>query len=221
MYKKTTRLSVRPMSFLFGGALNKNESPLRSLQTQVRSSVRASDREIARLDRDEKVLLAQLKKCGSSQHIETARIKAKELVRLRAHRLRLNGLKAGLSGLSQQLGEVGASQKIQETLGKTTMMLQKLNGQLSLGGTQRMMKEFDRQTTEMATKQEFVNDALDSVFETDNEEVETESAVLRVLEEAGLDEACRMHSMKTSERPGAQDLSLSSLEARLNSLRPA
>lgn len=198
-----------------------DDNPLRSLQTQVRSSVRASDREIARLDRDEKVLLAQLKKCGSSQHLETARIKAKELVRLRAHRLRLNGLKAGLSGLSQQLGEVGASHKIQEALGKTTVMLQKLNGQLSLGGTQRMMKEFDRQATEMSTKQEFVNDALDTAFEGDNEEVETESAVLQVLEEAGLDEACRMQRMRTSQQAGAPDLSLDSLEARLNSLRPA
>lgn len=209
------------MSFLFGGGRTVNDNPLRSLQTQVRSSVRASDREIARLDRDEKVLLAQLKKCGSSQHIETARIKAKELVRLRAHRLRLNGLKAGLSGLSQQLGEVGASHKIQEALGKTTVMLHKLNEQLSLGGTQKMMREFEVQTTQMSTKQEFVNDALDSVFEGDNEQVETDSAVLQVFEEAGLDEACRMQRMKTSEHAGGHDLSLDSLEARLNSLRPA
>jgi division protein CdvB (Snf7/Vps24/ESCRT-III family) len=210
------------MSFLFGGARPVGDNnPLRSLQTQVRSGVRTSDREISRLDRDEKVLLAQLKKCGTSQQIETARIKAKELVRLRAHRLRLNGLKTGLSGLSQQLGEVGASHKIQEALGKTTAMLQKLNGQLSLGGTQKMMKEFDRQTTEMATKQELVNDAMESAFEGDNEEVETESAVLQVLEEAGLDEACRMHRVKTSQLTGEHDLSLNSLEARLNSLRTA
>jgi division protein CdvB (Snf7/Vps24/ESCRT-III family) len=210
------------MSFLFGGARTTSDNPLRALQSQVRSSVRTGDRELARLDRDEKVLLAQLKKCSSSQHIETARIKAKELVRLRAHRLRLTGLKAGLSGLSQQLGEVGASHKIQEALAKTTVMLQKLNGQLSLGGTQRMVKEFDRQTSAMSAKQEFVNDALDSAFEGDNEEVETESAVLQVLEEAGLDEACRMQRMRASgDQAGAQDVSLNSLEARLNSLRPA
>jgi len=208
------------MSFLFGGARPPGDSnPLRALQTQVRTGVRASDREIARLDRDEKALLAQLKKCGTSQQIETARIRAKELVRLRAHRLRLNGLRTGLSGLSQQLGEVGASHKIQEALGKTTVMLQKLNGQLSLAGTQKMMKEFERQTGEMSTKQELVNDAMDSAFEGDNEEVETESAVLQVLEEAGLDEACRMHRMKTSQQTGEQDISLNSLEARLHSLR--
>jgi len=211
------------MSFLFGGArpTSEHNNPLRCLQSQVRSGVRASDREIARLDRDEKLLLAQLKKCGSSQHIETARIKAKELVRLRAHRLRLTGLKAGLTGLSQQLGEVGASHKIQEALSKTTVMLQKLNGQLSLGGTQRMMKEFDRQTNEMSTKQELLNDALDSAFEGDNEEAESETAVLQVLEEAGLDEAYRMHSVKSRQQAGEQQISVNSLEARLHSLRPA
>ena len=205
------------MSFLFGGARTTSDNPMRALQSQVKSSMRTSDREIARLEREEKVLMAQLKKCGSSQHIETARIKAKELVRLRAHRLRLTGLKAGLSGLSQQLGEVGASHKIQEALGKTTVMLQKLNGQLSLGGTQRMMREFDRQTTAV-----FVNDALDSVFEGDNEEVETDSAVLQVLEEAGLDEASRMQRVRAQGDPvGAQDASHTSLEARLKSLRTA
>lgn len=210
------------MSFLFGGARTTSDNPMRALQSQVKSSMRTSDREIARLEREEKVLMAQLKKCGSSQHIETARIKAKELVRLRAHRLRLTGLKAGLSGLSQQLGEVGASHKIQEALGKTTVMLQKLNGQLSLGGTQRMMREFDRQTTAMSAKQEFVNDALDSVFEGDNEEVETDSAVLQVLEEAGLDEASRMQRVRAQGDPvGAQDASHTSLEARLKSLRTA
>lgn len=209
------------MSFLFGGGRSTTESPLKTLQNQVRSSVRASEREILRLDRDEKVLLTQLKKCGSTQQIETARLKAKELVRLRAHRMRLTGLKAGLSGLSQQLGEVGTSHKIQEALGKTTEMLQRLNGQLSLVSTQRLMKEFDRQTNEMSAKQEIVNDALESTFEGDNEVAETESAVLQVLEEAGLEEACRMHRVKTQDPSvEAQDITSSSLETRLHSLRP-
>lgn len=208
------------MSFLFGGGRTTSDNPIRSLQTQVRNGVRTSEREIARLDREEKVLLTQLKKCGSAQHIETARIKAKELVRLRAHRVRLTGLKAGLSGLSQQLGEVGTSHKIQEALGKTTEMLQKLNGQLSLVSTQRLMKEFDRQTSEMSTKQEMVNDALESAFEAENEQAETEGAVLQVLEEAGLEQACRMKSVKFDAPVAVNDMSSSSLESRLHSLRP-
>lgn len=208
------------MSFLFGGGRSTSENPLRTLQTQVRSSVRTSDREIARLDREEKVLLNQLKKCGTAQHIETARLKAKELVRLRAHRLRLTSLKAGLSGLSQQLGEVGTSHKIQEALGKTTEMLQRLNGQLSLVSTQRLMRDFDRQTSEMSAKQEIVNDALESTLEGDNEIAETEDAVLQVLEEAGLEEACRMHRVKSQESGAiGHDTSNSSLESRLHSLR--
>ena len=208
------------MSFLFGGARATSDNPIRALQTQVRTSVRTSEREIARLDREERVLLAQLKKCGSVQHIETARIKAKELVRLRAHRVRLTGLKAGLSGLSQQLGEVGTSHKIQEALGKTTEMLQKLNGQLSMVATQRLMKEFDRQTNEMSTKQEMVNDALESAFEADNEQAETEDAVLQVLEEAGLEQACRMKKVRVDALGLSQNISNSSLESRLNMLRP-
>jgi len=209
------------MSILFGGgkATSEKRDPLRNLQTQVRTSVRASDREIMRIDREEKALLAQLKKCGGAQQIETARLKAKELVRLRAHRTRLTGLKAGLSGLSQQLSEVGSSHRIQATLAQTTGMLQKLNGQLSMVATHRLMREFDRQTTMMTDKQAMVDDALESAFETDNEQAETELAVARVLEEAGMDEALRMHSSRPVCAPAAQDLSDGALEMRLNALR--
>ena len=207
------------MSFLFGGARATPDNPLRALQSQVRSSVRASDREIARLDREERFLMTQLKKLGNVQQIDSARLKAKELVRLRAHRVRLTGLKAGLSGLSQQLGEVGTNHKIQETLGKTTEMLQKLNGQLSLVNTQRLMTEFERQTSVMAAKQEIVDDALEMAFEGDNEQAETESAVLQVLEEAGLEAACKMKSVSANDRALMQGIDDSALESRLNSLR--
>lgn len=206
------------MSVIFGGGKTTPENPMRTLQSQVRQSVRASDREIMRIDREEKALLGQLKKCGNAQQIEAARLKAKELVRLRAHRMRLTGLKAGMSGLSQQLSEVGSSHRIQATLAQTTSMLQKLNGQLSLVATQRLMREFERQTSMMTDKQAMVDDALESAFETDNEQAETESAVSQVLEEAGLDVACRMHSVRPTGAP-AQDISDSALESRLNSLR--
>lgn len=205
------------MSFLFGGARAVPENPLRALQSQVRSGVRASDREIARLDREEKALMTQLTKFGRAQMLDSARLKAKELVRLRAHRLRLTGLRAGLTGLCQQLGEVGTSHKIQETLGKTTDMLQKLNTQMSLQGTQRLMKEFERQTTLMSTKQELVDDALESAFEGDTEQADTESAVLQVLEEAGLEVACKMKGVSASGP--VSDIDATALESRLHSLR--
>ena len=206
------------MAFLFGGAREAGaKNPIRDLQTQVRGSVRASDRELLRIEREEKALLAQLKKCGSAERIDEARVKARELVRVRAHRARLSGLKTGLSGLARQLGEMGSSHRMQETLAQTTLMLQRLNGQLGLAGTQRMMMEFERQSSQLSAKQEVVDDALESAFEADNEQADADDAVLRVLEEAGLEEACRVFRFKTQQPDG--EPSIEDLDSRLRAIR--
>lgn len=210
------------MACVFGGQKPEAGNPLKCLQAQLRQSLRASDREVMRIDRDEKLLMKQLRACASTQHIETARLKAKELVRLRAHRLRLTGLKAGLSGLSQQINEVGSSQRIASTLAQTTQMMQKMNSQLSLVATHRLMKEFERQTAIITDKQGVIDDTLESAFETDNEQEQTEAAVSRVLEEAGLGEAHRMGSVTGTAHKSllsSHDISDGALESRLNSLR--
>jgi len=180
------------MAFLFGGARPSGMDSLRNFTSQTRASVRGIERELKKVDTQEASLLRQLKKCGQTQAIDEATAKARELVRLRGHRKRLQGLRANMVGMAQELSEVGASQKTQEMIGKTTHMLQRLNEQLNVAGTHRLMVEFERQSVEMSSKQEIVDDALDTAFTTENEAGLSEEAVRGVLEEAGFDEAARL-----------------------------
>lgn len=175
------------MSFLFGGARPSGADCLRDYQRKIAASARGMEREVARLDQQERVLQKDLAKCATDSNLEAATSKAKEMVRLRAHRSRVRGMKGHMTALSQQLHTVQSTNKMQETLANTARMLQGLNSRTDAVGVARMLAEFEKQNTLMANKQEVMEDTLDSTFEVEGELEATNEAVLTVLQEAGLD----------------------------------
>ena len=92
------------MAFLFGGGRPSGVDALRDFQRQVLSSGRSTDREVAKLNVTERTILRDLRKCGAENNLELARVKAREMIRLRAHRARLFTLKSNMTGLAAQLG---------------------------------------------------------------------------------------------------------------------
>jgi charged multivesicular body protein 2A len=202
------------MAFLFGGGRPSGQDSLRDYQRKIAGSARGMGREIAKLDAQEKLMLKELAKCGAEGKLEVATTKAKEMVRLRAHRGRLYTMKGNMAGLAQQLQTVQSSAKIQETIALTARMLQGLNARFDAPSVARMLAEFEKQNALIAHKQEVVDDTLDSAFEVDGEGDATNDAVLDVLQEAGLDLRNRLGP--TGSRAGED---VEDLDARLQRLR--
>jgi charged multivesicular body protein 2A len=202
------------MSFLFGGARPSGQDSLRDYQRKIAGSARGMGREIAKLDAQEKTILKELAKCGAEGKLEIATTKAKEMVRLRAHRARLYTMKGNMAGLAQQLQTVQSSAKIQETIALTARMLQGLNARFDAPSVARMLAEFEKQNALITHKQEVVDDTLDSAFEVDGEGDATSEAVLDVLQEAGLDLRSRLGPTGTQAGEDTEDL-----DARLQRLR--
>ena len=175
------------MAFLFGGQRVESKDTLRDYQRKVASSARGMDREMRKLDLQEAGMKRELSKYAVESKIDLATSKAKEMVRLRAHRKRLSTMKEHMTGLSQQLQSVQSSAKMQEIIAVTAKMLSALNAKLDVSGVARMLMEFEKQNVLMAQKQEIVEDTLDSAFEVDGEADATNEAVLDVLQEAGVD----------------------------------
>lgn len=71
------------------------------------------EREIARLELQEKSLQRELGKCAAESKIDMATTKAREMVRLRAHKTRLSTMRGHMTGLAQQLQTVQSSTKMQ------------------------------------------------------------------------------------------------------------
>jgi charged multivesicular body protein 2A len=207
------------MSFLYGGARPASQDSLRDYQRKIASAARGMEREIRRQDAQEKALERELSRCARDNNIEVATSKARELVRLRAHRGRLYTMKEHMTGLSQQLMSVQSSSRIQETLANTARMLHSLNARFDAPSVARMLADFERQNALITSKQEIVDDTLDSAFEADGEADATSEAVLSVLQGVGLDLRGRFGSAgkgASSELEGGEE----DLEARLQRLRP-
>lgn len=210
------------MAFLFGGARASGGETVRDFQRKAASNARGIEREIGRLDHREAVLQRELAGCAKdTTRMDSVTAKAKEIVRLRAHRGKLFSVKAHLTGLAQQLQTVQTTGKIQETIAQTGHMLQRLNGRFDAAAMSRMLAEYERQNSQMLAKQEMVDDALDSGFEADGEQEDCSDAIAAVLNEAGLEAAARLaqprgrHSNhEDSSNPTGIDL-----ESRLEKLR--
>jgi len=204
------------MSFLFGGARPKAQDTFRDYHRKAASNARGMEREIARLDKEESVLQAELKRCGTDGKIETATMKAKELIRLRSHRSRLQTMRSHMLGLSQQLQTMDTSTKMQDTLCGTAKMLQNVNARFDAGSISRMLGDFERQNVLLKEKQEIVEECMESSLEVDGETDATSDAVLGVLQEAGLDLGARLHAGNGvgPDGPGMEDF-----DARLQRLR--
>ena len=219
---EAAREKNKTMAFIFGGGRPSGKDNLRDYQRKIASNARGMEREIGKMDEQEQRLGRDLVKYVKDSKIEDATLKAKELVRLRAHRTRVHAMKGHMSGLAQQLQTVQSTTKIQETIAITARMLQGLNAQFDAGSVARMLAEFEKQNILMTDKQEIVEDTLDSTFEVDGEGQQTNEAVLTVLQEAGLDVSSRLVGRsrgKENDLDSTGGMDTDDLDARLQRLR--
>ena len=90
------------------------------------------------MDEQEQKLGRDLVKYVKDSKIEDATLKAKELVRLRAHRTRVHAMKGHMSGLAQQLQTVQSTTKIQETIAIDPALMEGLEVSLNAGPARRV-----------------------------------------------------------------------------------
>lgn len=115
--------------------------------------------------------------------------------------------------------------KSQQTMCKAmagvTRSLQVMNAQMNMPAMQRMLMEYEKQSELMEFKQEMVDDAMDDIFEAENEEEKTESMVNQILDEVGIGLAGGMGSVPAGRAQQAQAAEEDNLQARLEMLRGA
>lgn len=178
------------MSFLFGGPVAERRTPanpVRDMQSQMRDSMRALMRESRKANEQEKKLVVEIKHYAQLNRLQLVQVKAKELIRLRAHQEKLQTTHCSLSSLHQSLSSIASTQIMQETITKTSKLLKSLNQSMSVHGIMKAMHEYQSQHEQFATKQENLNETIDEVMKDENEDAATSDAVSDVLQELGLD----------------------------------
>lgn len=175
------------MAFLFGGARQQSNNPLKAYVRDIQRHVRQMDRELSTTNMQEKTVMREIRTLAEKQDIPMVKCKARELIRTRAHRQRLVITQQGLKSLAYELNMMSSTQKNQEIISQTTKILTSLNTNMDVKTTYKMLIDFERQHTLINEKQEIMSETLDGVFEADNEDMATDEAMSNVFEEMGLD----------------------------------
>lgn len=211
------------MAFLFGGAksaasLSKSD-PVKDYQRELRHAQRSLDREELKASAQERGLLVDILRQAKEQRLDLCKSRARDLIRLRAHRTRLQTMKSHMTALGQQLSSVQGAQSMQAIMGKTTRLLQGLNKKMDPLAVHRMLMDYERQSTAFTASQEVVEETLDSMFEVDGEGDATDEAMLKVFQEMGLDLTVGMSLARPVATVDEALPDLAEIEARLSRLR--
>jgi len=124
--------------------------------------------------------------------------------------------------VARQTGEMARN------FGQVSAVLSKVNDSANVHDFMKTMKEYERQSNIMSTKQEYMSDAIDSAMDEDVEE--SEEVVKAVLDEVNLGYLSRMESVPNkfireersdglTERNAAGQDEEDNFEKRLASLR--
>jgi len=159
---------------------------IREQKRMVDRSVRSLDRERTGLERQEKLLIAEIKKNAKAGQMKSVKVMAKDLVRIRKHQEKFIALTAQLRAISLQMTSMASTQQLTESVKQITKSMVRLNKSIKLPELQKIMVEFMKQTEQMEMKQEMVGDALDMAMDDAEDEEESEAIVNQVLDEIGI-----------------------------------
>ncbi|CAL9751350.1 unnamed protein product [Musa acuminata subsp. burmannicoides] len=205
---------------------------LRTSKREMAVATRGVEREIASLQLEEKKLVAEIKKTAQTGNEAATRILARQLVRLRQQITNLQGTRAQIRGIATHTQAMYANTSISTGMKGASKAMAAMNKQMEPAKQLKVMKEFQKQSSQMDMTIEMMSEAIDETLDKDEAEEETEELTNQVLDEIGVDVASQLSSapkgriavnnkkVDTASRNVAPESSqVDDLEKRLASLR--
>lgn len=161
-------------------------------KSTVRSNQRQLDRDIRDLDRQEKLLLQQIKVRAKAAGVDPTkdagvRAQAKELVQIRKQRELFYETRAQLSSVGMHATSMVAQVSMVTAMGSVSDALKSANGVMDAKKFSQTMAEFARQNETSQMKEEMMNDALADAFDDSDVEAEADNVTNQVLAELGVE----------------------------------
>ncbi|XP_072956446.1 vacuolar protein sorting-associated protein 2 homolog 2-like isoform X1 [Typha angustifolia] len=181
----------------------------------------------------EKKLVAEIKKTAKTGNEAATRILARQLIRLRQQITNLQGTRAQIRGVATHTQAMYASTSISAGMKGASKAMAAMNKQMEPAKQAKIMREFQKQSTQMDMTIEMMSETIDETLDKDEAEEETEELTNQVLDEIGVDVASQLSSApkgriavnnkkveNTAARTAAPQTSeVDDLEKRLASLR--
>merc|ERR1712015_221716 len=156
------------------------EELLRQNQRALNKAMRELDRERAKMEQQEKKIIADIKKMAKQGQMDSVRIMAKDLVRTRKYVKKFMLMKANIQAVSLKIQTLRSQNAMAQAMKGVTKAMMTMNKQLKLPQIQMIMQMFEKQSEIMDMKEEMMNDAVDDVLGDEDDEAEGDAIVTQV-----------------------------------------
>ncbi|TFK42863.1 Snf7-domain-containing protein [Crucibulum laeve] len=171
---------------LFGRTVTPAER-LRQHQRSLTKAQRELDRERAKLEQSEKKLVMDIKKSAKAGQMNACKIMAKDLVRTRRYVQKFYQMRTQLQAVGLRIQTLRSNQQMADAMRGATRAMASMNRGLNLPAIQRIMNEFEKESSMMDMKEEMMSDAVDDVMDEEEDEEEEGDKILKeVLDEIGV-----------------------------------
>ncbi|KAL0947221.1 hypothetical protein HGRIS_013338 [Hohenbuehelia grisea] len=174
---------------LFGRTVTPAER-LRQHQRALAKAQRELDRERTKLEQSEKKLMMDIKKSAKAGQINACKVMAKDLVRTRRYVQKFYQMRTQLQAVGLRIQTLRSNQQMADAMRGATRAMASMNRGMNLPAIQKIMTEFEKESSMMDMKEEMMSDAVDDVMDEEEDEEEEGDRVLKeVLDEIGLTDA--------------------------------
>lgn len=201
------------------------QEQVRSWQHSIRKEVRSLDRQINSISTADSKTKSQIRSLAKRGDTASCKFLAKEILRARKSRNRLEASKATLGSLSMQLGEQLATIKITGALQKSAVIMREVNSLVKLPELTTTMGRLQGEMMKAGIMDEMVSDTL-NLGDTEDLDIEADEEVNKILSEITGEQfqmagqvPTTIAGQATAEQDEEEEANLEEMRSRLAALK--
>ena len=153
----------------------------------INKSLRHLERERSKMEREEPKILNDIKKLAQKGLHGPAKIRAKDLARLRNQVSQLYVLGSQLKGITMQLASVQGNAAVMEALQKSTQAISAVEHSMSIKDIMNMVKDYAKESEKLGMKTEMMGDAVEEAIDTGDVDAEGEKIYSQICDDINVD----------------------------------
>ena len=188
---------------------------LQENERKIRKGVNEIERARKRLEREENTIKRDIKKEAEKGNMRCAKLHVKNLVRCRNANDKFVEMQMQLKTIGINLKTISSTTLMTEVMRETARLMQRMNRQYKLPQMAKVMMVMELQSEEMESKQEIMDDTINSMNETDDTEERENEIMTKIFEEIGITVVEEMGDIKikNDRKDGLDDKLLDRLTA--------
>ncbi|KNZ60334.1 hypothetical protein VP01_1569g5 [Puccinia sorghi] len=162
---------------------------MREHQRTLQKATRELDRERTKLESQEKQLINDIKTNAKKGQMNSCKVMARDLVRTRRYVAKFYSMRTQLQAVSLRLQTMRSNQQMAEAMRGATRAMGMMSRTMNLPQIQKILMDFEKESSVMDMKEEMMNDAVDDAMEDNEDETEEEEGdkiLQEVLDDIGI-----------------------------------